>query len=95
VFGLASYLLVSGLWSGYSVAPGPERALYQLNPGLPSAAPIRQGDALVREFDSGAVAVNPGPAPATVQLAGQSAALVLPAEGAVIEVTGRLTTSFS
>ena len=95
VFGLASYLLVSGLWSGYSVLPGPERALYELNPGVPSAAPIRQGDALVREFDSGAVAVNPGPAPATVQLPGQSAPLVLPAEGAVIEVKGRLTTSFS
>ena len=63
VFGLASYLLVSGLWSGYAVAPGPERALYQLNPGLPSAAPIGQDGALVAEFDSGAVAVNPGPGP--------------------------------
>lgn len=95
VFGLASYLLVSGLWSGYSIAPGPERTLYQLNPGVPSATPIRQGGALVREFDAGAVAVNPGPAPATVQLPGQSAPLVLPAAGAVIEVAGRLTTSFS
>ena len=95
VFGLASYLLVSGLWSGYSVLPGTDRALYELNPGVPSAAPIRQGDALVREFDSGAVAVNPGPAPAPVQLPGQSAPLVVPAEGAVIEVKGRLTTSFS
>ena len=37
VFGLASYLLVSGLWSGYSVLPGTERALYELNPGLPSS----------------------------------------------------------
>jgi hypothetical protein len=95
VFGLASYLLVSGLWSGYAVVPGPERALYQLDPGVPSAAPIQQGDALVREFDSGAVAVNPGPAPATVQLPGQSGPLVLPPDGAVIDVAGRLTTSFS
>jgi hypothetical protein len=94
VFGLASYLLVSGLWSGYSGRPGPERTLYQLNPGVPSAAPV-QGDALVREFDSGAVAVNPGPAPATVQLPGQSGSMVLPAGSAVIEVKGRLTTSFS
>jgi len=95
VFGLASYLLVSGLWSGYSVLPGSERALYELNPGVPSAAPIRQGGALVREFDAGAVAVNPGPVPATVQLPGQSSPLVLPPGGAVIDVTGRLTTSFS
>jgi hypothetical protein len=95
VFGLASYLLVSGLWSGYSVLPGTERKLYELNLGVPAAVPIRQGGALVREFDSGAVAVNPGPAPATVQLPGQSGPLVLPAEGAVIEVKGRLTTSFS
>jgi hypothetical protein len=62
---------------------------------VPSATPIRQGGALVREFDAGAVAVNPGPAPATVQLPGQSAPLVLPAAGAVIEVAGRLTNSFS
>ena len=32
VFGLASYLLVSGLWSGYSVLPGTERALYRAEP---------------------------------------------------------------
>jgi hypothetical protein len=95
VFGLASYLLVSGLWSGYAVSPGPEPALYRLNPGVPSAAPIRQGAALVREFDSGAVAVNPGAAPATVQLPGENSPLVLPPGGAVIDVTGRLTSSFS
>ena len=75
--------------------PDSERALYELNPGVPAAAPVSQGDALVREFDSGAVAVNPGPAPATVQLPGQTGSLVLPAGSAVIEVKGRLTTSFS
>ena len=47
------------------------------------------------QFDAGAVAVNPGPAPATVQLPGQSSPLELPPGGAVIDVKGRLTTSFS
>ena len=39
VFGLASYLLVSGLGSSYAVIPGGFEGLYQLDPGLPTSQP--------------------------------------------------------
>jgi hypothetical protein len=93
VFGLASYLLVSGPNSAYGVAPDGHGALYRLDPGVPSNPPYRQGGAYLRSFDLGAVAVNPGPATAVVQLPGETESVTIPAGGAVIDVSGRLTTS--
>ena len=95
VFGSGpSYLLVSGLWSGYSVAPGVDGPLpAESRPTLGGADPPgRRARARIR---LGAVVATLVRRPAPVQLPGQSAPLVVPAEGAVIEVKGRLTTSFS
>jgi hypothetical protein len=49
----------------------------------------------VRAFQAGAVAVNPGQAPAVVQLPGESRSFTLPPGGAVIEVDGKLTASYA
>jgi hypothetical protein len=94
VYGLASYLLVSGPASAYAVAPGNDAPLYDLNPGLPTALPERHDGAEVRAFDSGAVAVNPGEAPAVIQLPGETKSFTLPPGGAVIDVGGKLTASY-
>jgi len=95
VFGLASYLLVSGQASAYAAVPGRFTALYDLNPGIPADLPVRRDGALVRAFDSGAVAVNPGDAPAVVELPGQTRSFTLPPGGAVIDVGGKLTVSYA
>ena len=94
VYGLASYLLVSGPASAYAVVPGNRTPLYDLNPGLPTALPDRRDGAVVRAFDSGAVAVNPGEAPAVIQLPGETTSFTLPPGGAVIDVGGKLTASY-
>jgi hypothetical protein len=94
VYGLASYLLVSGLGSAYGVSPRGARSLYDLDPGTPTALPVRQNGAYQREFQSGSVAVNPGPLAATVELSGHSP-MELPPGTAVIDIGGHLTTSFS
>ncbi|HET6848236.1 MAG TPA: putative glycoside hydrolase [Gaiellales bacterium] len=94
IFGLASYLLVSGPASAYAVTPGHETSLYNLNPGLPTDLPDRHDGAVVRAFDSGAVAVNPGAAPAVIELPGETRSFTLPPGGAVIEVKGKLTASY-
>lgn len=95
VYGLASYLLVSGLNSAYAVTPGHDEALYDLNPGTPLDVPARRDGALVRGFDSGAVAVNPGQAPAVIELPGETKSFTLPPGAAVIEVKGKLTVSYA
>lgn len=95
VFGLASYLLVSGPDSAYGVSLKHQQALYRLDPGQPTDIPFRQNGAYLRAFASGAVAVNPGSAPAVVQLPGETQSFTLPAGAAVIEVKGRLTTSYA
>jgi Hypothetical glycosyl hydrolase family 15 len=95
IYGLASYLLVSGLGSAYAVVPGGDEALYDLNPGIPTDLPARRDGAVVRGFDSGAVAVNPGEAPAVIELPGETQSFTLPPGGAVIEVRGRLTASYA
>jgi len=48
----------------------------------------------VRAFDSGSVAVNPGEAPAVIQLPGETKSFTLPPGGAVIDVGGTLTASY-
>jgi hypothetical protein len=95
VFGLASYLLVSGPTGAYAVTPGKDTALYDLNPGIPADLPVRRDGALVRAFDTGAVAVNPGDAPAVIELPGETRSFTLPPGGAVIEVGGKLTVSYA
>jgi hypothetical protein len=94
IYGLASYMLVSGLGSAYGVSPRGARSLYDLDPGPPTANPVRKNGVYMREFQSGAVAVNPGPLDATVELPGRSP-LEMPAGSAVIDVGGHLTTSNS
>jgi putative glycosyl hydrolase-like family 15 (GHL15) protein len=95
VYGLASYLLVSGPDSAYGVLPVRDAALYDLNPGIPTDLPARRDGAVVRGFDSGAVAVNPGEAPAVIQLPGETRSFTLPPASAVIEVGGKLTPSYT
>ncbi|HEY0388545.1 MAG TPA: putative glycoside hydrolase [Gaiellales bacterium] len=95
VFGLASYLLFSGPDSAYGVATGSQSALYHLDPGIPTDVPITRDGAVVRAFESGAVAVNPSAAPAVVQLPGRASSFTLPPGGAVIEVRGQLTASYA
>jgi hypothetical protein len=85
---------VSGPASAYAVAPGNDAPLYDLNPGLPTAFPERHDGAVVRAFDSGSVAVNPGEAPAVIQLPGETKSFTLPPGGAVIDVGGTLTASY-
>jgi hypothetical protein len=95
VYGLASFLLVSGPTAAYAVTPGKNTALYDLNPGIPADLPVRRDGALVRAFDTGAVAVNPGDAPAVIELPGETRSFTLPPGGAVIEVGGELTVSYA
>ena len=95
VYGLASYLLVSGPVSAYAVEPGKDASLYDLNPGIPTDLPDRRDGAVVRAFDGGAVAVNPGEAPAVIELPGETRSFTLPPGGAVIDVGGKLTVSYA
>jgi hypothetical protein len=95
VFGLASYLLVSGPDSAYGVSLNHQQGLYRLDPGEPADVPFRQNGAYLRTFASGAVAVNPGSAPAVVQLPGETQSFTIPAGAAVIDVKGKLTTSYA
>jgi len=92
VFGLASYLLVSGLGASYAVAPDGDRDRYQLDPGLPTGDPVDDSGVWTRQFESGAVAVNPGPVDGVVDLPGANGVTV-PAGGAVIDVGGTITSS--
>jgi Hypothetical glycosyl hydrolase family 15 len=93
VFGLASYLLVSGPQSSYGVdeqvASDP---LYRLNLGQPVDVPIKQNGIWTREFDSGSVAVNPGALDVTVTLH-TGGPITVPAGSAVIVVNGHIYSS--
>ena len=89
VFGLASYLLVSGPLSSYGPPDRADDPLYAIDLGKPSEDAQRSGDAWVRTFANGAVAVVPGDAPASVELPGHGT-VDLPAGGAVIATGDRL-----
>jgi len=86
VFGLASYLLVSGPQSSYGinreVAADP---LYRVDLGQPMDVALQQGGVWTREFAAGSVAVNPGAGAQTVSLK-FGGTLTVPAGGAVIAV---------
>jgi hypothetical protein len=83
VYGLASYLLVSGPLSSYEVDADPADPLYRIDPGEPlkGAEPVH--GAWVRTFARGVVAVNPGEVSVTVPL-GSTGDRTLPPGGAAI-----------
>ena len=86
VFGLASYLLVSGPQSSYgidqTVATDP---LYRVDSGQPLGPATQEGEVWTREFSAGSVAVNPGAGPQAVTLK-FGGTVTVPAGGAVIAV---------
>ncbi|MGZ4481949.1 MAG: putative glycoside hydrolase [Gaiellales bacterium] len=83
VYGLASYLLVSGPLSSYEVAADPADPLYRIDPGAPLQEAQEVNGAWVRTFAGGTVAVNPGDVPVTVPL-GTAGDRTLPPGGAAI-----------
>ncbi len=93
VFGLASYLLVSGPQSSYgidqAVALDP---LYRVDAGLPVDVAMHQGDVWTREFANASVAVNPAPLDETVTLA-FGGTVTVPAGGALIVLHDHTYTS--
>jgi hypothetical protein len=92
VFGLASYLLVSGPLSSYGPPAGPDDVLYRVNLGQPLGDPTLRGGAWVRTFDNGTVAVAPGDVSASVDVPGRGTVSV-PAGGAVIATSDGLLRS--
>jgi hypothetical protein len=93
VFGLASYLLVSGPQSSYGVDETVARdPLYRVDVGQPLDVPIRQNGIWTREFETGSVAVNPGAFDVTVTLR-TGGAITVPAAGAVIVVDDHVYSS--
>jgi len=68
VFGFASYLLVAGgPYSAYSPTTLDD-PLYRVPLGKPTADPQEVDGAYMRTYEQGAVAVNPGGSPVTVDL---------------------------
>ncbi len=83
VYGLASYYLVQDALSVYGVRD-PLNPLYQLALGeRTDGIPTQQGAAWVRDYPSGAVAVNPSATPQPVTFSGHPA-MTLPPFSAVI-----------
>ena len=93
VYGLASYLLVSGPQSSYGidqdVAADP---LYRVDPGEPLDPATQNGGVWTREFSAGSVAVNPGADAEQVTLK-FGGTVTVPASGAVIAVDDHTYTS--
>jgi hypothetical protein len=93
VFGLASYLLVSGPRSSYLVESDTRNPLYNVSLGEPVDVAALQGFVWLRTFASGYVAVNPTVADGSVKLA-DGTVMPVPAGGAVIQTAAnRYTTS--
>jgi hypothetical protein len=93
VYGLASYLLVSGPRSSYEVESETDSDLYDISLGEPIDLAALQGFVWLREFASGYVAVNPTVADGSVQLT-DGTVVRIPAGGAVIQAAAqRFTTS--
>jgi len=93
VYGLASYLLVSGPRSSYAIQSGTDNPLYEVAPGEPLDVAILHGVVWLREFQSGYVAVNPSLAAGSATLT-DGTVVEVPAGGAVIQTqTHRYTTS--
>ena len=82
VFGFASYLLVAdGPYSAYSPTTVDD-PLYRVRAGQARPPTRRRSDgAFVRTFDQGAVAVNPGTSPVTVDLGSLGTVALEPGAG--------------
>jgi hypothetical protein len=89
IYGLASYLLVSGPFSSYGVDSGTESSLYDVALGDAVAPAQAQGGVWVRTFAGGYVAVNPSSAAGSVTLP-DGTAVDVAAGGAVIQTQAAL-----
>ena len=86
VFGLASYMLVSGPQSSYGIEPSVAAdPLYRVDLGQPLDVAVKEGELWTREFSAGSVAVNPSAGAQAVTLA-FGGNVTVPAGGAVIAV---------
>jgi Hypothetical glycosyl hydrolase family 15 len=84
IYGLASYLLVATPFSVYGPDRRPGDPLYRLPLGSPDqGAPAAQGDAWVRTYQNGVVAVNPSPAPVQVSMGAAGTVRLAPATAAI------------
>jgi Hypothetical glycosyl hydrolase family 15 len=94
VYGLASFLLVrASPVAAYGAGTDASNPLYRISLGPPDeGTPTPDGGAWVRTYSGGAVAVNPGPLPATVVM-GSRGSLTLPPGSAAIEVGTRIVRS--
>jgi hypothetical protein len=96
VYGLAAYLLVATPRGAYGLAPGSAPApLYDLDLGAPDPDVVAEqvGEAWMRTYPNGAVAVNPSDLPTELTL-GDAGEITLPAGGAAVAVGSRLITSY-
>ena len=89
LYGLAGYLLVATPTGAYG---GPDVGGVDLGPP-PDTPPIRSGDAWLRAYPRGVVAVNPSPGDVTVSM-GAAGKVTLPSGTAAVAVGSRLLTSF-
>jgi hypothetical protein len=86
VFGLASYLLVSGPQSSYGIDQHVAAdQLYRVDAGQPVGPATLEGEVWTREFTASSVAVNPGAGAQVVTLK-FGGNVTVPAGGAVIAV---------
>jgi hypothetical protein len=92
VFGLASYLLVSGPLSTYGVHYDEANPIYQIDPGTADAPATVTDGVYVRQFADATVAVNPGPTRQTVQLPTVGKVTIEPGE-ALIDTPKHLYTN--
>lgn len=92
VFGLASYLLVSGPLSSYGVHYDEANPIYQIEVGAPDAPATVIDGVYTRQFADATVAVNPGSTPQTVQLPTVGKVTIEPGE-ALIDTPKHLYTN--
>jgi hypothetical protein len=96
VYGLAAYLLVATPRGAYGLAPGATVSpLYDLDLGAPDpdVLAVQVGEAWMRTYPDGAVAVNPSDLPTALTL-GKAGTITLPPGGAAIAVGSRLVTNY-
>jgi hypothetical protein len=92
LFGLASYLLVSGPLSTYGVHYRESYAIYHIDVGAPNAPATIISGVYVRQFANATVAVNPGSVSQTVDLPTAGSVTIEPGE-ALIDTPKHLYTN--
>ena len=92
IFGLASYLLVSGPLSTYGVHYEESNPIYQIDVGAPDAPATVTDGVYLRQFANATVAVNPGNTQQTVQLPTVGKVTIEPGE-ALIDTPKHLYTN--